>query len=331
MENNKPEDRVETVGDIKYKITYVPCTCPCHSSGGTMKHFMPCCQDGYTKTSTEIKEEKKGISISPGAFSGINAPSPWDAYRTKENGEKAMPFEILLGRLKHDFECNMLDCRRFEESESNAEIKYCIDSFLALMADEYNLWEDEKKLLKIDISYKKLLKIDISYKEGMSIDGGLIIGMEPTNMFTACVLFGKYVPKFFIAPDSKEVITRDLSKVTYKDDKYYLSEVDETKIKSTDELRMMSVSEHEKYYNNIPYKNTVIALSFPASKEITHSIEEKKINDFEKENPGVPYGATELSPGKNYSGRSDGNYEIKTINGRLWFIPGACCDFDEDM
>ena len=57
----------------------------------------------------------------------------------------------------------------------------------------------------------------------------------------------------------------------------------------------------------------------------------KKKEKFEKESPNVPYGAVELVNGKNYSGRSDGNYEVKTINGKLWFIPGACCDFDEDV
>lgn len=51
---------------------------------------------------------------------------------------------------------------------------------------------------------------------------------------------------------------------------------------------------------------------------------------FRKENPGVPDYAIELKIGKNYSGRSDGDYEIQTINDKLWFIPGTCCDFGED-
>lgn len=58
----------------------------------------------------------------------------------------------------------------------------------------------------------------------------------------------------------------------------------------------------------------------------------KYIKLFEEtENIEIPENAEELVVGKNYSGRADGSFEIKTINGKLYFIPKTpCCDFGED-
>lgn len=54
-----------------------------------------------------------------------------------------------------------------------------------------------------------------------------------------------------------------------------------------------------------------------------------KLHEFRKQNPNVPDNATKLTIGKNYSGRADGKFEIKTINGKLWFVEGHCCEFGE--
>ena len=70
----------------------------------------------------------------------------------------------------------------------------------------------------------------------------------------------------------------------------------------------------------------------------------KKFNEFAKINEDItnvdPYGeenwtevppyATELIVGKNYVGRADGDFEVRTINQKIYFIPTSpCVDFGE--
>jgi hypothetical protein len=54
----------ETVnfGGIEYTVIKTPCTCPCHSSNGSVKHVMACCKNGYNEHYVR-KEDGGGLII----------------------------------------------------------------------------------------------------------------------------------------------------------------------------------------------------------------------------------------------------------------------------
>ena len=41
------DEETRTFGGIEYTVIKTPCTCPCHSSNGSIKHVMACCFNGY--------------------------------------------------------------------------------------------------------------------------------------------------------------------------------------------------------------------------------------------------------------------------------------------
>ncbi len=58
--------------------------------------------------------------------------------------------------------------------------------------------------------------------------------------------------------------------------------------------------------------------------------EHKRFQNERFENEGIPPTSIKLEVGKNYDGHADGNWEILTINGELWFCSDWCCvNFDE--
>lgn len=88
------------------------------------------------------------------------------------------------------------------------------------------------QLGKLIETEQHLLKVDIFFS-----DSGEKINIIPSNLFTACLLFDKYIPSIFIPKNATEIAHKDGSVIKYienKDDKrkdvYELLEVDLTKL-----------------------------------------------------------------------------------------------------
>ncbi len=53
-------DEIRIIGNKKYKMVKTPCGCMCHKfPEGSVKHCLPCCNDGYKENLVLIKEKKK--------------------------------------------------------------------------------------------------------------------------------------------------------------------------------------------------------------------------------------------------------------------------------
>lgn len=311
-------------------------------------------------------------------MAGIDFDSVKGFHLTEETTKT--PFEELRDFAK-GFE------RRAINNNLRNQFEAWIDNFKHNLKHRYYLSEGEFGHLHINCGLG----------EHSHIDAG--------NLFTACLLFDKYIPYCYIKDNPFEYRFPDGDRVMFQNGEYFLLKADPTKIKTAEELSKMTRAERNKYYKedkitpNIDlrdafgefiespedvqhYKEQFSAFRdclgrFKANKEerlnvainefekVKERLEslsdeelkrfreglddvnykfvvgetdrrekikrQKEVDEFEKKNPGVPFGAIEIVAGKNYSGCSDGNYEIKTINGKLWFIPGACCDFGEEI
>jgi len=83
------------------------------------------------------------------------------------------------------------------------EIQYCIDILLCKLGRENNLRKEEIDLLKINITFS---------------NSGENILISPANLFTACLLFDKYIPSVFIPKDATEIAHRDGSIIRYNEE-----------------------------------------------------------------------------------------------------------------
>ena len=112
-----------------------------------------------------------------------------------------------------------------------------------------------------------------------------------SNLFSACLVYGKYVPHTLLKGQNRFVFNSG------------------------------EVIEYDSELNEYMYHQNMIELKAEIKPIEAHVLDKFKI----------PEHAVKLVVGKNYSGRADGDYMIKTINGELWFIPGVCCELDEEI
>lgn len=87
-------------------------------------------------------------------------------------------------------------------------------------------------------------------------------------------------------------------------------------------------NEIDEYLNK---KQTLLEIQCKFEKDLQESIyrEQKEKEELEDKSK-LPSYAIKLICGRNYSGRADGDFEIRTFNGEIYFIPiTSCCDFDE--
>lgn len=146
------------------------------------------------------------------------------------------------------------------------------------------------------------------------------LDIKPKNLFTACILFGKYVPIFFLG--NEHFFVFDDGSLVYYDTmsgKYILEN-------SINYRNLSELTDEDLNHRLHVAHSGLFTVLYQENKK--RSLD--KLENFRKDNPGVPDYAIELIVGKNYDGRADGDFEVKTINNKLWFIPlSSCVDFDE--
>ena len=225
-----------------------------------------------------------------------------------------------------------------------------IDNLKFKIKIKNNLSDEEFQQLDIPYKIELINNENKWYKEG-----GSKICVKARNMFTACLLFGKYVPYWLVKNKPKEFLFSDCDKVIYHDGKYFLIKADPNKMKTREEIMEMSKIERERYYNedksiSIDISNVVktekeyethkdelrreIELLGKSSihKIVVNEIERRKqieVSEFELKFE-VPYGSVKLEVGKNYMVYIDGEMKIKTVNGELWAFPPTCGSIDEE-
>jgi hypothetical protein len=120
------------------------------------------------------------------------------------------------------------------------------------------------------------------------------------NLFTACLLFGKHVPSNILKYGQKCHTFEDGFRIQKKGEFYYLSRYIFCENENRQEFIQWAneCNEHELLKN-------------------------KTIFDFETLNPGVPFGSIQIEKNKEYSGSVDGSFTIKTIDDKIWVIPGT--------
>lgn len=168
------------------------------------------------------------------------------------------------------------------------------------------------------------------------------IRIKCRNLFTACVLFGKHVPSWILG-NEKEYTFKNGDCIVFNEvlDDYTMIkgiEISTVNIPLTKSSGIIDVELVKKELNleNLT-TNKLEKLSYKLSgirytlvKDELNKRKEVQLQKFRIKNPGVPDNAIQIISGKTYSGRADGDFEVKTINGKVWFIPiGSCCDFYE--
>jgi hypothetical protein len=158
------------------------------------------------------------------------------------------PYEQLQALLREEFTYKHFDLYK----GTDKDIQCFIDDYLYKLGYYLNLREDEQKLLKLNVKFEE------EHNHLTEINCNIV----PNNLFTACVMFGKYVPSMFIKEDCLSVTSKDYSIISCNKDKthYYLKEVyvDSPNYKTPEQLKNMCMSDREKYYDNLPYKENVI-------------------------------------------------------------------------
>lgn len=109
-----------------------------------------------------------------------------------------LPFEKIINELENKFlNKRLTDTTALEMQCFLDKLLYSLLSFNQLG----KLIETEQHLLKVAIFFS---------------DYGQKININPSNLFTACLLFGKYIPSIFISKDATEITHKDGSIVRYK-------------------------------------------------------------------------------------------------------------------
>lgn len=138
------------------------------------------------------------------------------------------------------------------------------------------------------------------------------IRLQVKNLYTACILFGHYIPSGEINNHIKgnylHIPMTDY-KIRYLNGMCWLIEDD------GEECRVYTCFGKEKEVELVEW----VRNGYLYEKEI-----DRVMKEFEEINPGVPYGSVEIEKGKNYEGMVDGHFSIKNINRKIWFIPGMC-------
>src|ERR1035437_4977359 len=266
----------------------------------------------------------------------------------ESNKEKfEYPFEEFRKELKQ-FEYRILD-RRFEQ-----DLELFLDDFKYRITENYGVHEGDKQYFDLYVT---------SEKKGC-------LNVKCSNLFTACLMYGYYIP-VFILYNKSDFVFSDGNTIYFDDDtqEYVL-------VKKGDTIHDISTFsfENEEITRTTSSKGFLVdpdvipllhAELDKERKEIWDSIKDKTKNlseeelrkytslfggeefsilysevkhreevvkqKFIEENPGVPYGSTKIVLNKDYDGSADGEFKIKTINNELWFIPlTSCCDFGEE-
>ena len=268
---------------------------------------------------------------------------------------------------------------------------YVKESFYEIEKFEYPCQELESIMQKyLFCSYDENIKMNINgelglFKEkllfkfrvpesekhnfGLNVTFGNAITVSPLNLFSACLLYGEYVP-YIISGYYDEVILQKGGKVTFDKETGHASLILSFQPKySTEELNEMTHAERERYGN--AYTQMRFAVNIMENSKSVKEVQ-KNIRDFflpeniillsddelrsyiSTKSPdeykiiakeidrrkkyiqtqfelenGVPYGSIRLEPNKKYSGRADGDFRIETVNGIMWIIPETSC-FDFD-
>jgi hypothetical protein len=184
------------------------------------------------------------------------------------------------------------------------EIQNVINSFKGKIID------------KLFLSGKELEEFQIT------AEGFPEISVKCKNLFTAIIMFGRYVPLVML-PEGCE-----RWKLENGDTLQYNKEND-TWILYKSNLVLDMFSPLEKVA--IDEKRPVVTRDELEARSIYAYQEKKKKTqkEFEETHPGVPYGSVLIELGKTYEGHLDGQIVIKTINGQLWALPIFCGEFWE--
>lgn len=243
---------------------------------------------------------------------------------TIQKKEYQYPFEELKNILK-SFEGKAIS------SYSNffdGEFKYVLDEFKNRILGEQGIRQDDPDYDLFGFFIK-------SGSESGSIR------IKCRNLFTACVLFGKHFPSWILG-NEKEYTFKNGDCIVFNEvlDDYTMIkgvEISTINIPLTKSSGFIDVEAVKKELNlenlttsklqKLSYK--LSGIRYTLVKDELNKRAEVQLQKFRIENPGVPEYAIKIIPGKTYKGNADGDFEIKSINGKIWFIPGNCCDFYE--
>ena len=230
------------------------------------------------------------------------------------------PFEELRDILE-EFSCSQLT------SITKKQIEYRINTFKYKIIHEQSIDSSEEQYFDFTCSF------------------GVVTKVKCKNIFTACIMYDKYIPYNFIG-ECSEYTFNNGDKVEYDhtlEEYMYIKKPVEIKLPESlkieeiplphppdksetdlifeeikDKLESLSENELRKYCDLFGgIKFNVIYSEMKRRDQI-------KLKEFREQNPGVPDDATKLIAGKNYGGDLDGGFEIQTINGELWFVPKGC-------
>lgn len=239
------------------------------------------------------------------------------------------PFEELRDIVKS------FEGRFFNLDNSNLELEFKskLDYFREKVLHEQNVIDNERYLFQFNYSL------------------GENSFIQCVNLFTACIIYGKYVPAMFLVGRNefeykngdRIVFDELLAEYVFipKGNIVNLQEIFPINSDSNVSVHKLTLVEKIDILNDINLEDCSIdrlyELLNKANRKEYHLIydeitrkKEIKLQKFRIENPGVPDNAIEIVSNKTYSGRSDANFEVKTINGKIWFIPiGSCCEFYE--
>ena len=193
-------------------------------------------------------------------------------------------------------------------SNSNQEeIQNIINSFKGKIID------------KLLLSGKELEEFQITVYEFPEIS------VKCKNLFTAIIMFGRYVPLINIPEGKKSWRFETGDNLQYNEEKdcWIL-------YKASLSIQDMFVPFEENKIDGYEKRPVVTQEELEARSIYTYQEKKKKVQkDFEEAHPGVPYGSVLIELGKSYEGYLDGQIVIKTINGQLWALPIVCGDFGE--
>ena len=157
------------------------------------------------------------------------------------------------------------------------------------------------------------------------------------NLFTACVLFGKYVPSWILGGE-KEFTFKNGDCIVFNkvlDDYVLIKGIDISTINIPEPKSkgLIDVEELKKELNleNLTTEklnkllNSFDGIKYTLVKDELNKRAQVQLWNFKIKNPDVPDNAIEIILGKSYEGNIDGAFEVKTINGKLWFIPKTSC------
>lgn len=229
--------------------------------------------------------------------------------------------------------------RKYELQPASDQTKYNLESELRQL----------RQLIAVKFHLSRYEFDHVQFHLDFGVDSVLKFG----NLFTACLVNDRYVPLSLI--ENRERIEFEDSSEIYSDASMSGGWVLKRPIQISQEgvisvfeevvpkLHPDETDQRNKIFDSI--KDNLQALSDGELREymnmfggtkfyvlVEEKIRREKLveQEFIKNNPGVPLEATLLEPGKTYSGHADGSFEIKTINGKLWFIPtSSSVDFSE--